>query len=73
MYIEAQVLLHLPSRIKLKKKKTALFREAGLEMDFPSSDREDKMRSIVPAVLWSWQCKGKLSGLARVKQRCIYE
>lgn len=26
------------------------------EVDYPSPDLEDKMRSIVPAVLWSWQC-----------------
>lgn len=34
-----------------QKTKTALLREAGLEMDFSSSDVEGKMRSVVPAML----------------------
>lgn len=45
------------------KNKTALLREAGLEVDFPSPDLGGKMRSIVPAVLWSWQWQEQTVGL----------
>lgn len=59
-----------PSAQQFKNQKLLCLGGRLREMDFPSPDLEDKIRSIVPAVLWSWKhqeqakwtCQGEAEG-----------